>query len=248
MNFFTAPPWLGPLATFFGAILGMILLVLAINALFQRRTNRQRAVIHSFEFPSSISQRVKERYPHMSDVDVSLALEQLRLFFLLSWQADANEMALPSRIVDVCWHCFILETKSYQSFCRQVFGRFLHHTPHRLGALASDTAHVDTGEPAKISLRDGARIFQTALARVEIIPNASPFSSPSVGVPMLFAIDQLLKIPDGYIYSNEILHLLSTFDWQKSRLADMGSQGLNDSSSLGCGDGSISCGSCAGGH
>lgn len=248
MNFITSIPWVGPLTTFFGAIIIVILSALTINAGFQRRAKRQQAVIQNFEFPLGISQRIKERYPHLSSADVSLALEQLRLYFLLCWQADADDLALPSRIVDFCWHCFILETKTYQSFCIQAFGRFLHHTPHRLGALASDTANVDTGESAKISLRDGARIFQAALARVEIIPIASTLSSPSARVPMLFAIDQLLKIPDGYLYDDEILQLLSTFDWQKSRITDISSQGLSDSASLGCGDGSIACGSCAGGH
>ncbi|MDR4493446.1 MAG: hypothetical protein AB7P17_00460 [Nitrospirales bacterium] len=36
---------------------------------------------------------------------------------------------MPSQVVDVAWHAFILSTKSYEKFCRHAFGRFLHHTP-----------------------------------------------------------------------------------------------------------------------
>lgn len=248
MNFLPSLPWVEPLVTFFGAIIGIVLIALTINALSRRRANRQQVMMENFEFPLAISQLVKERYPHLSDADVSLALEQLRLFFMLCWQSNADDIALPSRVVDACWHGFILQTKSYQSFCKQAFGQYFHHTPHRLAALTPNMTNNDESESAKISLKDGARVFQAALARVEIIPNATTLTSPSVGVPMLFAIDQLLKIPDGYFYSDEILHLLSTFDWQKSRLTDIDSQGLSDSASLGCGDGSISCGSCAGSH
>ena len=34
---------------------------------------------------------------------------------------------MPSKLVDKCWHAFICETREYQTFCKAVFGGFLHH-------------------------------------------------------------------------------------------------------------------------
>lgn len=80
--------------------------------------------------------------------------------------------------------------------------------------------------------------------------NPSKTAYPSLRVPMLFAIDNIMKIPDGHMYTNEAVQLLASFDWRTSRLTDSGeqSQSESDSTSLGCGDGSVACGSCAGGH
>lgn len=250
MNFLTQVPWVKPVASFFGVIIAMILIGLSFNALSKRRGEKRKAVIADFEFPAGVAQRVKGRYPHLNDVEIELALQQLRLYFLLCLTLDSNELALPSRVVDVCWHSFILETKSYQRFCTRAFGRFLHHTPYISNADSRTDALVDETDSVKISLKDGARVYQAALSMVDIVSSSINPVSSSVQVPMLFAIDQLLKIPDGYIYSDEVLHLLAIFDWQKSQLSESGSQSPSDSNnaSLDCGDGSGSCGSCGGGH
>jgi hypothetical protein len=36
----------------------------------------------------------------------------------------------PSKLVDIGWHTFILYTRSYDEFCDQIAGRFLHHEPN----------------------------------------------------------------------------------------------------------------------
>lgn len=250
MNFLTQVPWVKPVASFFGVIMAMILLGLSLNAWSKRRTEQRKAVIEGLEFPAGVAERVKDRYPHLTDFEIGLALQQLRLYFLLCLALDSNELALPSRVVDVCWHSFILETRSYQRFCTRAFGRFLHHTPYKLNADSNSNALADGTASLKISLKDGARVYQAALSRVDIVSSSSHPVLTSVQVPMLFAIDQLLKIPDGYLYSDDVLRLLAIFDWQRSRLSDSGSQSPGDSNnaSLDCGDGSGSCGSCGGGH
>ena len=43
--------------------------------------------------------------------------------------ATAGRPLSPSLLVDVGWHTFILYTREYAEFCRQVAGRFLHHVP-----------------------------------------------------------------------------------------------------------------------
>lgn len=249
MDFFTAVPWVKHLSIFFGAIIGCILIALTFNALFRRRAIRQKSVIQNFDFPASVNHRVKERYPHLTDTEMMLALKQLRLYFLLCWKSDLTDLALPSRIVDTCWHAFIQETRSYQSFCHQAYGRFLHHTPNRWMALHQNMSEVDENKSTKINLKDGARVYQAALALIDIVSSSNQSPSTSPKVPLLFAIDKQLNIPDGYVYSDEILHLLATFDWQKSRSTDSGQDRSNGGSmDMGCGDGSISCGSCGGSH
>jgi hypothetical protein len=43
---------------------------------------------------------------------------------------NENKMvAMPSRVLDVAWHEFILNTARYNYFCKNGIGRFIHHTP-----------------------------------------------------------------------------------------------------------------------
>ncbi|APU17793.1 MULTISPECIES: glycine-rich domain-containing protein [Actinoalloteichus] len=57
----------------------------------------------------------------------------------------------PSPLVDIGWHCFILYTREYAAFCRQIAGRVIHHSPH-------DRPGVDYGTG------DGTRDTVAALA------------------------------------------------------------------------------------
>ena len=53
--------------------------------------------------------------------------ETLRFLYLVHrWSEDT---LTPSHRVDLAWHEFILCTRSYQSFCRDSFGRMIHHVP-----------------------------------------------------------------------------------------------------------------------
>jgi hypothetical protein len=36
---------------------------------------------------------------------------------------------VPSHTIDLGWHTFLLHTKEYKLFCRQVAGHFIHHVP-----------------------------------------------------------------------------------------------------------------------
>ena len=242
--------FLEQLAIFFAILIGILLVFLTFLAWVNRGEKKKWREIQNFEFPAEVSVGVKERYPHLTDNDVKLALEQHRLYFLICWEGDKNEVAMPSRLVDECWHGFILQTRSYQSFCKQVFGGFLHHAPKRLISGSEASATAAGTEIQRINLKEGAKIFQAALAMTDMVANASNTTSTSLRVPMLFAIDRMLKIPDGLMYTNEAIQLMGSFDWRNSRLSDSGgqSQSESDSASLGCGDGSVACGSCAGGH
>jgi len=90
---------------------------------------------------------------------------------------------MPSQAVDVAWHEFILFTRAYQAYCARAIGRFLHHTP---------TEAMKTPTLAQEGIR---RAWRLACAKEGIAP-AAP-----TRLPLLFAIDGLLAIEDGYRYS-----------------------------------------------
>lgn len=48
--------------------------------------------------------------------------------------------------VDELWHTFIIHTRDYEVFCREVLGKFIHHTPTSLSAKANGTAKMHYDE------------------------------------------------------------------------------------------------------
>ena len=53
----------------------------------------------------------------------------VELMFYLQLNAAVEERLTPSILVDCAWHEFILFTRYYSAFCRQHFGRYIHHHP-----------------------------------------------------------------------------------------------------------------------
>lgn len=94
---------------------------------FYNQHKKRIAFIESFEFPVSIKKGVNTSYPHLNNEQIELVLDTLRTFFLISYKAKLKPVAMPSQVVDVAWHQFILFTKNYEVFCKKGIGRFLHH-------------------------------------------------------------------------------------------------------------------------
>jgi hypothetical protein len=92
-------------------------------------------------------------------------------------------VAMPSQVVDVAWHEFILFTREYEKFSKKAIGGFLHHTP---------TEAMRTPTLAQEGIK---RTWRLACANENISP-----SSPQ-RLPLLFAIDSLFNIDDGFTYS-----------------------------------------------
>jgi Uncharacterized conserved protein len=112
-----------------------------------------------------------------------LVLEALREYFHLCRSGGGRARAMPSQVVDVAWHEFILFTREYRQFCRRALGRFLHHTPAE--AMVSPT---QAGEGIR-------RTWRLACQRAGLPPDAA------ATLPLLFAIDARLQIPDGFRYA-----------------------------------------------
>src|ERR1035437_1456754 len=76
--------------------------------------------------------RLVERIVKDEDVSRLLAEEVMEgaLGFLkLSADYPGNGF-VPSKLIDIGWHTFILYTRSYAEFCDRIAGHFLHHEPN----------------------------------------------------------------------------------------------------------------------
>jgi hypothetical protein len=167
-----------------------IVAAIVLAAVTQQRHRRARdAFIDDYEFPRGIRERVRKRYPQLSDGELDLVFDALREYFHLCRKAGRRLLAMPSQVVDVAWHEFILFTRNYDAFCRKSLGRFLHHTPTE-------------AMPAPTLASDGIkRTWRLACRRAGIDPLAA------TSLPLLFAIDGRLAIPDGFNYSLNCAHL-----------------------------------------
>jgi len=94
-----------------------------------KKEEAQLAFISEYKFNVSIRKKLIDNYPSLSDSDIDKVFEALKYYFYICNQANKSSVSMPSQIVDVAWHEFILFTKEYEKFCENAFGRFLHHTP-----------------------------------------------------------------------------------------------------------------------
>jgi len=138
--------------------------------------NRRRKFIESYAYaPDFISKLQGELGDRAT---VLRALEGLDAWFVACLYAEDRMIGMPSKIVDVAWHEFILRTREYTTFCQRAFGAYLHHTPDST-----------------------MRIAATSLlpATLEIVERHA--------IPMvLFTADEDSGYRDGHIYSTADLH------------------------------------------
>lgn len=147
-----------------------------------RSTAAREGFISKYIFPDKLNKKLIEKYPHLTKEQTVRVIAGLREYFYLCNNAG-DMVAMPSQAVDEVWHEFILFTKQYEEFCNNAFGRFLHHTPAE--AMSSP-----------VSAQEGIeRAWSLSCAREDI----SPVSADKL--PILFALDVELDIPDGFKYS-----------------------------------------------
>lgn len=181
---------------------------------------KRESYIRQFVFPNSVLQSVKKTYPQLEDKDLFLVARALRAYFLVHLRAHGRTVGMPSRVVDVLWHDFILDTKAYHRFCQRAFGAFFHHIP--------------AGRPVSSSSRNEALHLTWRLACLE--ENLDP--GKATRLPLLFAIDAKLKIPDGKSYDLDSMRYIPRDD--SSGCSGSGCSGGSDCDSGcsgGCGGG-----------
>lgn len=161
-------------------VIGFVVLLLFFN----ERSYYRNKYLQEYTFPIGLKRRFVDSHPNLNAKQTNLVFEGLRQFFQICASCNSTEIAaMPSRIVDDAWHEFILCSQAYSDFCEQALGRFLHHTPKEL-----------MSEPSKLSL--GVKNTWRKACSIEGIDPRKPKS-----LPLLFAIDGLLNIPDGYLYT-----------------------------------------------
>ncbi len=108
---------------------------------------------------------------------------------------------MPSRVVDIAWHEFILYTKDYHRFCNRAFGCYLHHNPF--------SEDVDPRE-----IKRSLQRTWVYSCKAENIRPESPFC-----LPVLFSIDSTLNIPDGNEFNIENLDESTSNNSSKSNVS-----------------------------
>lgn len=147
----------------------------------QRRARRE-AYIRDFILPHGLFDKLRARHPDLSLKDCQLVAQGLRQFFLAHLKSGRKYVSMPSQVADDLWHEFILYTKNYEQFCRRAFGRFLHHTP---------AAVLGKGQQGNAGIR---RTWLYACHEENINPHKP------TRLPLLFALDGKLNIPNGFVY------------------------------------------------
>ena len=174
-----------------GKILGIALLFALIVgglALWRRACRKHgEQFIDSYPYQRLLDKRLAAKRPELTPAQREMVFDGLKEYFHLCNLAGQNMVAMPSQVVDDAWHEFILFTRQYQRYCRDALGRFLHHTPAE--AMASPT----------VAQEGIKRAWRLACARDGIDPK-----TPS-RLPLLFAIDGLLGIANGFTYQLDCL-------------------------------------------
>jgi hypothetical protein len=108
--------------------------------------------------------------------------------------------------IDGLWHTFILFTKMYETFCREVAGRFIHHFPNISGYEKTHADDYPPIGPEQRPLNLGSREYQQLLNDYQALfgelPPAHLWPPPVLGEAGAFAAvecssDDCGNDPDG---------------------------------------------------
>jgi len=156
----------------------------------KHKSSRQLKFINNYKFPQSIPSKIKLVYPELSDAELDQVMKGLKAYFLLIYAANKEAVSMPSQVVDVAWHEFILFTKEYSRFCLKAFGYYIHHTPSEA---------MKTEVEAVVGIK---RAWELACNR----ENINSFTPNRL--PLIFALDGRLNIKDGFFYKLNCLDSL----------------------------------------
>lgn len=168
-----------------------LLLIVAIVGIWIAVYSRDKSLrlkrgefIRTYQWPPGLLNKLRARYPGLPPSDAEAVARALRQFFGAHLLSGRKFVAMPSKAVDDLWHEFILYTRDYEQFCKRAFGRFMHHTPA-----------VAMGPSAGRRVADGLRrAWWFACKDEDIDPKRAS------RLPLLFALDGQLQIPNGFRY------------------------------------------------
>lgn len=158
-----------------------IVIVAVLGKLF--RSQGRDDYIKKYKFPQGLHRRLSKHHPNLTDAQFQQVSDALRQFFLIHLRSGKKLVSMPSQVTDDLWHEFILYTQAYQTFCQKAFGQFLHHTPAAALSEKQKKSNV------------GLRRSWVHACQIENISTVTPRS-----LPLIFAVDALLNIPNGFHY------------------------------------------------
>lgn len=225
------------LSSFIALALLAIAGIIAARFFVEYRRLKRAEFIRAYAWPPGLLDKLEAHYPGFGRKESALVASGLRQFFLAYLNSGQRYVAMPSQVADELWHEFILYTRAYQEFCGKAFGAFLHHTP----AVALAPGHTRDNS--------GLRRVWWHCCKEENLDPRNP-----TRLPLLFALDAKLKIPNGYVYHPDCEELRRNGqaggqcggDFSDSSI-DGGTDGFGDGGSGGGDSGGGDGGSCGGG-
>lgn len=171
------------MSTFVFAAISMLLGVALVIVWTRWRRAARADFIRSYMFPKGLLEKFGFNRPELSLKERQLVAHALRQFFLAHLKSGCKFVSMPSQVADDLWHEFILYTRHYETFCKEAFGSFMHHTPAVvLGADRQNNAGL-------------RRTWWHCCLEENINPKAA------IRLPLLFSLDQKLNIGNGFRYA-----------------------------------------------
>jgi hypothetical protein len=203
------------------AVLAAIVLIIAGRLYGKWLTYRRAEFIRTYIWPSGLLERFEKHQAGMERKDSALVSRGLRQFFVAYLMSGKRYVSMPSQVADDLWHEFILYTRDYDAFCRRAFGGFLHHTP-----AVVLSKHRQSNE--------GLRRVWWYCCKYENLNPVKP-----TRLPLLFALDSKLNIPNGFVYQPDCEQLRKNGSGTAYCGGDFSDSSV-DGSSAGFGDGDSS--------
>lgn len=193
----------------------LIVATVAVVALRRNQFKLRSQRIDQFAYPASLTDKIILKYPHLTPKQADYVIAGLKEYFQVCLKAGKQNVSMPSQVVDVAWHEFILFTRHYHYFCNKALGRYLHHTPAE--AMKSQTI-------AEAGIKTAWEIS----CQRENINSKQPER-----LPILFAIDTDLAIPDGFKYNLNCKN--SKDEYCAGHISSCGGGGCSSSCGSSCG-------------
>ncbi|GAA4464477.1 hypothetical protein [Phytohabitans houttuyneae] len=147
----------------------------------ERRSAKRVAAVGDLQFPASGRQHLTNRYHHLSGDNIHLVEVATRQWFRLLARNPRESLIMPSLVVDDLWQAVAMRAREYAAFCDAAFGRPLIHRPR-----FTMTADADS--------RERAALLVATLGHARKDEGGAP------ALPLLFRVDEELRIPDGNRY------------------------------------------------
>jgi hypothetical protein len=169
--------------SFLGFFLAIIAAIVAFRFWQSGLRLKQAELIRTYRWPRGLLVKLMKEH-NLGRKEAALVSRGLRQFFIAYLMSGCKQVSMPSKIADALWHEFILYTRDYETFCRRALGGYMHHTP------------AVVLKPQERRDNEGLRRTWWYTCKYESIDPNNP-----TRLPLLFALDSKLSIPDGYYYT-----------------------------------------------